>query len=192
MQVKTIISSVVVCIALSTVTSLYAGPLVYMELTSDQSQTTTMDNLNQPVVIALNPPDEISGLSVDLKSNEVVVHEDGVYFMVATVQMGVRESASDIVKGGDVYFWFERNKVPILNSTNWIFVKPSSRSNTITNQLAVSFKAGDRITLKFTSSTPSVGLISFPATERWPAAPGLSFTMYKLGEIPSAKPALTK
>lgn len=159
-------------------THVFASP--YLQISSSGDQTTTMDTLNRGIVVAMDKPDEISGLEWDTKSHGVTVKEDGVYFIMSVAQMGARESATDIVKGGDVYFWFVLNDKPIPNSSDWIFVSPTAKAHTIVGQMVISLKAGDKIYMKFASSAPSVGLISFPATELWPASPGVSLTMYKI------------
>lgn len=165
----------------------HAAPPVYVQISNSEDQLTTIDTLNRGLVVIMDKPDSISGFDWDPKSNELTAKEDGVYFIMAVAQMGARESSSDIVKGGDVYLWFDINNKPISNSGNWIFVSPTAKAHTIVDQMAISLKAGDKFRIKFSSSSPSVGLISFPATELWPASPGITLTIYKIGDLIPAK-----
>jgi hypothetical protein len=189
---KRYLSSLLLLMLFVSGTHAYGAFADYLQISNSEDQLTTMDNLNKGIVVILDKPDGISGISWDPKTNEAGINQDGVYFIMAVAQMGARESASDIVKGGDAYLWFELNKKPIANGSNWIFVSPTAKAHTIVDQLAMAFKAGDKIRIKLASSSPSVGLITFPATELWPASSGISLTIYKIGDLPQAIPSSPK
>jgi hypothetical protein len=153
---------------------------VYAQLSSSHDQLTTVDTLNQGIVCILENYSSIDGMSFDPKKNEISVQEDGVYFIMVVGQMGAREYAKEIVKGGDIYFWMEMNDKPIENSGSWVFASPTARAHTIVDNVIISCKKGDRILSKFSTSSPSMGLITFDATEKWPASPGLTLSIFKL------------
>lgn len=73
------------------------------------------------------------------------------------------------------------NQKPITNSGGWTFAAPGARSKLIVNQFIMPLAANDKIRLMFTSSAPSMGLMTVPATEIYPASPGVAFTILKLG-----------
>jgi len=152
----------------------------YVQLSSRQDQLATIDEINKGIVVILENMDGIEGMGFDTKTNEVSIQEEGVYFCMAVAQVGAREYVGGIVKGGDVYFWLERNRKAIENSGSWVFASPTSRSHTIVDQLILSCKKGDLIRCKFATSSPSMGLITFAATEKWPAAPGITLSIYKM------------
>lgn len=157
-----------------------AAEAIYAQLSSRQDQLATMDTINKGIVVEINNVDSIAGMSFDAKTNELAVKEEGIYFLMAVAQVGAREYAGAIVKGGDIYFWIEMNKKAIENSANWIFASPSARAHTIVDQMILPCKKGDLIRFKFATSSPSMGLITFGATEKWPASPGITLSVYKI------------
>lgn len=158
-----------------------AADAVYAQLSSNKDQLTTPDTLNQGIVVNLENLSEISGLDWNSQTNEILIIEDGVYFVMLDMQCGARESAA-IIKGGDIYCWFEKNKKPIENGGSWIFVAPHARSKNIVNQTIAFFKKGEALRVKYAATAPSMGLISFPGSEFWPSSPGAALTIYKIGE----------
>lgn len=157
-----------------------AAAPVYAQVASNQDQLVTLDTINQGIVATIQKATNVVGLNFDQQKNELVVQEDGAYFLMAVAQMGAREQADNIVKGGDIYFWIEVNGKAIEDSGSWIFASPSARAHTIVDNLIQTFKAGDRIRFKFSANSPSMGLITFEATEKWPASPGLTVSVYKI------------
>lgn len=152
----------------------------YAQLASRVDQLVQMDSINTGVVVAIDTVSAIDGLNFDKNTNEIEVQQEGVYFIMAVAQVGAREYVRDIVKGGDMYFWIECNQQPVADSGSWIFVSPTARSHTIVDQIIQPCKKGDRIRFKFSASAPSLGLITFNATEKWPRAPGITVSMYKI------------
>lgn len=157
-----------------------ASPAVYAQISSNQDQLTTADNINRGIVAQIQKVGSVAGINFDSKKNEIIVQEDGVYFLMAVAQMGAREEAGNIVKGGDIYFWVDLNDKAIEESGSWIFASPSARAHTIVEQMIQPLKKGDRIRFKFAANSPSMGLITFDSTEKWPSSPGISVSMYKV------------
>jgi hypothetical protein len=162
------------------VTNDVSAAVVYAQFSNRQDQLSTMDNINQGIIAIMENVDGIQGMGFDAKKNEILVKEDGVYFLMVVAQIGARETASGIVKGGDIYFWPELNDKAIDNSGSWVFASPTARAHTIVENTILPLKKGDRIRFKFSSSSPSMGLITFDATEKWPASPGLAISIYAL------------
>lgn len=160
----------------------YTAPAIYAQLSSSTDQVTTLDNLNSGIIGKMENIDGINGIGWDQATNEITVKEDGVYFIMAVAQIGARESAK-VVKGGDIYFWLECNNQFVPKSGNWTFAGPDSRAHSLTNQAIIPLKSGDKIRVMFASSAPEMGMITFKRTEKWPAAPGISFSMWKIGDV---------
>ena len=153
---------------------------IYAQLESTGDQLATADNVNQGIPIQMQTIDGIAGMEWDSANNKLQVKEDGVYFIMAVAQVGARESAADIVKGGDIYFWFELNGKPFPNSGSWVFASPKSRSKTLTEQMVMSLKQNDTLRFMFSASGPSMGLLSAPAEKNQPSAGGMSLTLFKI------------
>jgi hypothetical protein len=174
-----VLKSVLVAVLFTFISDVSAA-VVYAQLSNRQDQLSTMDNINQGIIVTMENVDGNQGMGFDAKKNEIIVQEDGVYYLSVVAQMGARESASGIVKGGDIYFWPELNGKAIENSGSWVFASPTARAHTIVENVILSLKKGDRIRFKFAASSPSMGLITFDATEKWPASPGLGVSIYQL------------
>lgn len=153
----------------------------YAQLSSKEDQVASPDSINTPTVVIMENQDAISNMGWDPKTNELIIKKDGVYFIAAVAQAGSRESAKNIIKGGDIYLWAELNKKTIPNSNTWTFAAPTARAKSLVNQMVIPLKAGDRLRTVYSSSSPSMGLITFPATEKWPASPGITLTVFKIG-----------
>ena len=151
-----------------------------LQLTSANDQLITENNINHGILINLGNIDSMSGFDWNAKTNALTIKENGVYFFMVVCQVGARESTAHIVKGGDIRVWYELNGTPMTNSGSWVFAPPTGKANTIVGQMLNPFKAGDVITLKFSSSAPGMGLLAIPASEYWPASPSITLTAYKL------------
>jgi hypothetical protein len=156
----------------------------YAQLASNQDQT--VDAINKDIVVQLQNVDVIESMDWNKDENKLIVKEDGLYFIMAVAQVGARESGAKVPDtGGDLYLWFAKNNVPINNSSNWIHVSPQSKSNTIVDQYALPLSKGDSLQFMFSTNTTSVGLVAFRGTEQRPNSPGLTVSVFKLGEIPA-------
>lgn len=162
-----------------TQSNIQQGP-VYIQLSGTKDQVATEETYNHPTTVVMNNIESKSGFNYDSDKNEIKILQDGVYFIMASFQSGAREITGNIIKGADLYFWFEKNGNPIPNSSAWVFASPNARSKYITDQLLQPLKAGDLLTVKFSSSSPGMGIIAFPATEYRPASTGVAFSMYKI------------
>ncbi len=163
----------------------------YAQLSSSLDQVATGDTVNTGMVVALQNQDAISGIGWDPKKNELTIKEDGIYFLMATAEVGA-DQTTQFAKAGKIYLWYEVNKKPIPNSGNWVDAVPSERSKTITDQMVLPLKAGDVLVVKYMSTSQSLGLITSTGNEPIPASPGLTFSIFKtdsssLINNPSAK-----
>jgi len=162
-------------------TAMAATP--YAQLASNQTQLA--DTINQGIVATLQNVDNLEEIDWDKEENKLIIKEDGVYFVMAVAQVGAREYGSALSdNGGDLSFWFALNDKVIANTGTWHHVSPQSKSNTIVDQYALPLKKGDALSFMFSASTTSIGMVTFRGTETRPSSPGLSVSVFKMGEIP--------
>ena len=152
----------------------------YAQLSNNADQVATADTVNRGMAINLQVIDGISGVQWDPKTDKLTFKEDGIYFIMSTIQAGGRESATNIIKGGDIYFWLELNGTPVADSGSWTFASPSSRAKTIVDQMVIPIKQNDTLRFMYASSAPSMGVLSFPADNERPSSPGASITLFKI------------
>ena len=171
--------SVVVLTSACLCAQLAAGP--YLQLSSSKDQLATPSTESMPMVIVMDNQDGGSGIGWNAQRNEITVKEDGVYFLMAVGQIGMRETATKLTKGSQIFLWFEINGIPVRDGSSSMQSTPIAHSKTIVNQMVSALKSGDTIRYKFTSSAAQFGLLSYPATDVMPASPGMTFTMYKVG-----------
>lgn len=160
--------------------SLQAAP--YIQLASTKDQLVSAGSENQPMVVMMDSQDGMAGIGWDPSKNEITVQEDGLYFVMAVAQIGKRDMPTAPTQAGEIFFWYEVNGAPVQDGGNWIVSSPASPAKTIVDQMATPLKAGDKLVCKFTSSTAQYGLIAYSATNMRANAPGITFTMYKIGE----------
>ena len=189
------LSSLLIFLALITASSAFAETGAYAQLVSTADQLATPDTVNQPTPIEIGKIDAISNLAWDSKNNTLLIKQAGVYVIMSSLQAGAREEATNIVKGGDIFYWLELNGNMIPNTGNWVFASPTARSKTIVNVWLTLFKAGDRIRFIFSSSAPSMGILTIPTSKNVPSAPGVSITVFMLEPgspavqpVPNGKP----
>jgi len=160
---------------------------VYAQLASTDDQLATFDTINQAIPIDIQSVDAISEMEWDPKNDKLTIKEDGIYFIMAVLQVGARENSTNIVKGGDIYFWLEQNGTAVADSGSWVFASPSSRAKTITSQTVMPLKQGDALRFIYSSSAPSMGLLTIAGEKNRPSSSGISVTVFKLNDsTPSA------
>lgn len=153
---------------------------VFALLTSSADQLVSPDTVNLPIPVKLQNIDKIQGLQWDPQQNRMLIQQTGTYLIMSGIQVGARQSASNIVKGGDIFYWIALNGTMIQNTGSWIFASPQSRSKTIANLWVTDLKQGDYLQFMFSSSAPSMGLISISGSAKIPNSPGVTLTMIKL------------
>ena len=151
------------------------------QLSSSEDQVTTEETIDSPLVIKMQHINSINNMGWDTHTNQLTIKEDGYYFIMAVAQVGARETASNILRGGNIYIWFVLNEKEVPDSGAWTFASPSSRAKMIVEQQALHLRAGDVMMFKFSTSAPGMGLLTFPATQYWPESAGIELTIYKIG-----------
>jgi hypothetical protein len=174
------------------VNQIFAAPAVYAQLASNADQLATPDTVNQPTAINLQVVDSISGMQWQSNERKLLIQQTGIYVISSDVQVGARESATNIIKGGDIYYWLELNGTPIPDTGNWVFASPESRSKGISMFWITPLKEGDVLRFMFSSSAASMGLITIPAKDNIPNSPGLSLMIYKVNDETSTTQATSK
>ena len=152
--------------------SVYANNAgAYIQLSSSATQAAT----GQTNVAIF---DKVAGKKgIDTIRDKVTFHEDGVYFIMASGQVGVIKPGSKA--SGDVDLWFLKNGEAIPDTTSRESVVAGS-SNALIIQDVLSVKAGDTIGIGYASSNPLLGLFYLPATKNVPAIQSIVFTVYKV------------
>lgn len=136
--------------------------------------------LSQPANAATNTIafDKVDGaLKMGLAKQNVTVGADGVYFIMATAQIGALKS--DAKLNGYVDLWLNQNGVPIPGTNSRITIIDNSTGPLIT-QFIAKVKAGDKISVGFSASNPGLGLVAIPASNGEEAIPSASFSIYTL------------
>jgi len=156
----------------------------YAQLSSSKNQITSEEDINKNIPIIMQNINYIEGLSWDNKENKLSISEDGMYFIMAVAQMGSRESAKLNDKGGDAFYWFEINGKPVKDSSEWVHISPSAKSNTVITQYILPLKKGDSLQFIYSTTAASIGLVTFRGTEYRPSSAGLTLSVFKVAEIP--------
>ena len=109
--------------------------------------------------------------------DKVTFHEDGIYFVMASGQIGGMEH--DSTATGNVDLWMFQNGKPLPNTTSRQSVSRGATSALII-QNVVSVKAGDTVGIGFSANNPLLGLLFLPATQNVPAISSIVLTVYKI------------
>ena len=147
------------------------NPVVFTQLTSLQ---------NQPALSPINLAslEKVDGIeNIGNALTHITINKAGYYFIIAVGQAGVVKQGAS----GNQYLdiWLIKNGVPIANSTNRITVS-EFLTGTVVTQNIVGLHANDTVSVGFTASDPSFGLIATPAKGQEPAIASLVFSIYRL------------
>lgn len=157
---------------------------IYAQLANSGNQLTDKANINKPTAIIAQNLSSIAGMDWNKDKNALTIKEDGIYTIISEVQCGTRETISLPPEGGDMYYWLEADGKEITDTGNWVHVSPESKSNTIGNYFVLPLKAGTKLRFMFSTTIADIGVVSFRATELRPASPGLTVSIFKVGELP--------
>lgn len=165
------------CLLLSFVAlnQLHAAPPAYAQLSS---LVTQLPSPTGDRVIKMESLDAVKNMDVSADKTSVLVKVDGVYLIIAAVQLG----ASNPGVKGWMDVWLKLNDKDMPNSNTRYYISNSSETVVLVVQSVSPFKAGDRISVGFSASGPSLGAIfTQPANE--PAIPSIITSILKIGDL---------
>lgn len=127
----------------------------YAQLTSLMTQ---MPKAGGFTLAKMEVADLLKDIDINQAKDTLTIKKDGFYSMTFTGQLG------SLVPGTQGYMdmWFIRNGKPIVNSNNRMYL---SKYIPITLMIATDLeqlKAGDTISIAFSSSGPDIGLLYLP------------------------------
>ena len=134
----------------------------------------------QGTLVTMDSNDALGGLEHDdkAKSPDIVIKEEGVYFMVAAIQVGKEKG-----DGGDDYIdvWMKQNAKDVDNSGCRQAIKDSKFTTVLVCQGIAECKAGDKFNVVISSNSVDhgVGIIKI-APKGEPAIPSIIFSIFKI------------
>jgi hypothetical protein len=156
---------------------LAAGPPgpIYAQLSSSMSQKATQNG----TLVTMDSNDALSGLDHDDKGKgtEITIKTEGVYFMVAAIQVGKEKGEADDY----IDVWMKQNGKDVDNSGCRQIIKDPKFTTVLVCQGIAECKAGDKFNVVISSNSPDdgVGIVKIaPAGE--PAIPSIIFSIYKI------------
>jgi len=147
----------------------------YVQLSSPTTQVAS--NANTPAMVAIEDVDTGQGITKNSNSTEFTVKQSGNYFIMAAAQVGAQKGSG---RNGAVNLWLVKNGRPISNSNTQQNIGNESTTAVLISQTILPLKQGDRISVSFSASNTSLGLISTPMTNNEPAIPSIIFSMFKM------------
>ncbi len=170
--------ALMMCLTTSSTASA-AGPAppapIYAQLSSPKTQLATPTG----ALVTMESNDALSGLGHDDKkdTNEVTVKTDGVYFVVAAIQVGRSDGVSDDYL--DV--WIKQNGKDVDNSGCRQTIKDPKFTTVLVCQGIAECKAGDKFNVAISCSTAGKGLGIYALTPKGePVIPSIIFSIFKI------------
>jgi hypothetical protein len=150
------------------------GPM-YAQLSSGLSQKASAEG----TLVTMDSNDALGGLVHDDKgkSPDVVIKADGVYFMVAAIQVGKQMGNADDY----IDVWMKQNGKDVDNSGCRQTLKDPKFTTVLVCQGIAECKAGDKFNVVISTNAPSdgVGIVKI-APKGEPAIPSIIFSIYKI------------
>jgi hypothetical protein len=150
------------------------GPM-YAQLSSSLSQKATTAG----TLVTMDSNDALSGLAHDDKgkSPDVTIKADGVYFMVAAIQVGKEKGDAD----DHIDVWMKQNGKDVDNSGCRQTIKDPKFTTVLVCQGIAECKAGDKFNVMISTNAPGdgVGIVKI-APKGEPAIPSIIFSIYKI------------
>ena len=150
------------------------GPM-YAQLSSGLSQKASAEG----TLVTMDSNDALGGLVHDDKgkSPEVVIKADGVYFMVAAIQVGKEKGDADDY----IDVWMKQNGKDVDNSGCRQAIKDPKFTTVLVCQGIAECKAGDKFNVVISSNSTDngVGIVKI-APKGEPAIPSIIFSIYKI------------
>lgn len=152
--------------------SFLEGTNTYAQLSSLTSQLPTPGGIS---LIQVETVDAMFNLELSPDKQSVIIKEDGVYFVIMAAQVG----SIDQTTTGYVDLWLLKNKKGVPDTNCRKTVDQPTSTGVLVSPNMLFLKAGDRISVGFAASGPSLGIIfSQPVIE--PAIPSISFSIIKM------------
>jgi hypothetical protein len=150
------------------------GP-IYGQLSSSMSQKASATG----TLVTMDSNDALGGLEHDDKGKgaDVTIKTDGVYFMVAAIQVAKEKGDSDDY----IDVWMKQNGKDVDNSGCRQVIKDPKFTTVLVCQGIAECKAGDKFNVVISSNAPDngVGIVKI-APKGEPAIPSIIFSIYKI------------
>jgi hypothetical protein len=150
------------------------GPM-YAQLSSSMSQKATAEG----ALVTMDSNDALGGLAHDDKgkSPDVMIKADGVYFMVAAIQVGKEKGEADDY----IDVWMKQNGKDVDNSGCRQTIKDPKFTTVLVCQGIAECKAGDKFNVVISTNAPKdgIGIVKI-APKGEPAIPSIIFSIYKI------------
>jgi hypothetical protein len=147
----------------------------YASITYGQFSSLTTQIPNGPSLIKVEVTDEIKNLSISNGKDKLIIKEDGVYFVLVTAQVG---AIKELTKGY-LDLWFVKNDVALSNTNCRLSIKEWTDTAVLMTQVSEKFQAGDTLSVRFSSSSPELGIICIKP-ENEPIIPSVILSIFKL------------
>ena len=150
------------------------GP-VYAQLSSSMSQPASVTG----TLVKMDSNDALGGVEHDDKGKgaDVTIKADGVYFMVAAIQVGKDKGDADDY----IDVWMKQNGKDVDNSGCRQTIKDPKFTTVLVCQGIAECKAGDKFNVVISSNSADngVGIVKI-APKGEPAIPSIIFSIYKI------------
>lgn len=150
------------------------GPM-YAQLSSSMSQKASLTG----TLVTMDSNDALGGLEHDDKGKgaDVTIKADGVYFMVAAIQVGKEKGDADDY----IDVWMKQNGKDVDNSGCRQAIKDPKFTTVLVCQGIAECKAGDKfnVVISSNSADSGVGIVKI-APKGEPAIPSIIFSIYKI------------
>lgn len=144
----------------------------YAQLSSLQHQIPPSSNA-MPVVMEI--VHEMKNFELGPKKDSLIVKEDGVYFFIASGQIGaVRPNAT-----GNIDLWFVKNGIGIPDSTCRESLDKGNAAGLAISQFVTYLSKGDTVSTHFATSRPALGLAPIEPKDE-PMIPSFLFSIFKI------------
>lgn len=129
-------------------------------------------------IVKFDSIDVIKNLVVSPSKDKIIIKEDGVYFLIASGQVGALTDPAN----GYMDLWVVRNDRPVANSNARMSIRDASETGALITEVIVELKTGDTVSFGFSASNPNLGFIySEPANE--PAVVSFYVSIFKMESI---------
>ncbi len=152
-----------------------AGP-IYGQMSS---MTTQLPKDGNPLVVQMENNDALSGLTHDPKAKpgEIKIDADGVYFVVAAIQVGKEKGDTEDF----VDVWIKQNGKDVDNSGCRQAVPDPKYTTVLVSQGIAECKAGDVLNVAISASAPDKGLGIVATSPKGEATiPSIILSVYKI------------
>jgi len=151
------------------------GP-TYAQLSS---MTTQLPKDESPLIVQMENNDALSGLTHDPKTKpgEIKIDADGVYFVVAAIQVGKEKGDTEDF----VDVWIKQNGKDVDNSGCRQAVPDPKYTTVLVSQGIAECKAGDVLNVAISASAPGKGLGIVASSPKGEATiPSIILSVYKI------------